>query len=248
MMATITFDDFSNGSIVTTDPSNPTWEGTGVFDQLMMAINGNIQAQFDAGRIKGGDYATVYMGAIQAAMSEAMRFTMNKQLAEKQIDLADKDLVLKDKQALQADKQLEATDVQIAMSEVQLAENSEKWALQKQVLGNQLSMSNIDTQYKEQNVQKDLEVKQKQIDSATADIAFNTSKKTIMETTRKDNVRSKAAEQFAEFMKYISAANVVPGPTDFANMRALINAMNSGIANPDAIATVTTSGSDYVKP
>lgn len=227
MMATITFDDFSNGSIVTTDPSNPTWEGTGVFDQLMMAINGNIQAQFDAGRIKGGDYATVYMGAIQAAMSEAMRFVLNRQ---------------------QAEKQLEATDVQIAMSEVQLAENSEKWALQKQVLGNQLTMSNIDTQYKEQNVQKDLEVKQKQIDSATADIAFNTSKKTIMETTRKDNVRSKAAEQFAEFMKYISAANVVPGPTDFANMRALINAMNSGIANPDAIATVTTSGSDYVKP
>ena len=226
-MATITFDDFSNGSIVTTDPSNPTWEGTGVFDQLMMAINGNIQAQFDAGRIKGGDYATVYMGAIQAAMSEAMRFVLNRQ---------------------QAEKQLEATDVQIAMSEVQLAENSEKWALQKQVLGNQLTMSNIDTQYKEQNVQKDLEVKQKQIDSATADIAFNTSKKTIMETTRKDNVRSKAAEQFAEFMKYISAANVVPGPTDFANMRALINAMNSGIANPDAIATVTTSGSDYVKP
>lgn len=227
MMAMITFDDFSNGSIVTTDPSNPTWEGTGVFDQLMMAINGNIQAQFDAGRIKGGDYATVYMGAIQAAMSEAMRFVLNRQ---------------------QAEKQLEATDVQIAMSEVQLAENSEKWALQKQVLGNQLTMSNIDTQYKEQNVQKDLEVKQKQIDSATADIAFNTSKKTIMETTRKDNVRSKAAEQFAEFMKYISAANVVPGPTDFANMRALINAMNSGIANPDAIATVTTSGSDYVKP
>ena len=49
-------------------------------------------------------------------------------------------------------------------------------------------------------------------------------------------------------MKYISAANVVPGPTDFANMRALITAMNNGIANPDNVATIATSGADYVKP
>jgi hypothetical protein len=103
-------------------------------------------------------------------------------------------------------------------------------------------MSNVDVSYKAQNAAKDLEIKTKQVESATADIAFNTSKKTIMEQTRKDNIRSKAAEQFAEFMKYISAANVVPGPTDFQNMRGLITAMNNGISNPDSIATLTTSG------
>ena len=69
-----------------------------------------------------------------------------------------------------------------------------------------------------------------------------------MEQTRKDNIRSKAAEQFAEFIKYLSAANVVPGANDFANMRALINAMNDGILNPDASATITTVGDNYVKP
>ena len=31
-------------------------------------------------------------------------------------------------------------------------------------------------------------------------------------------------------------------------MRALINSMNNGIANPDVSATITTSGPDYVKP
>ena len=95
---------------------------------------------------------------------------------------------------------------------------------------------------------RDLEIRDKQIESATADIAFNESKKLIMEQTRKDNIRSKAAEQFAEFIKYLSAANVVPGTNDFVNMRALINAMNSGILNPDISATLTTSGADYVKP
>ena len=109
-------------------------------------------------------------------------------------------------------------------------------------------MSNVDVANKAAHAAKDLMIKDKQIESATADIAFNVSKKTIMEQTRKDNIRSKAAEQFAEFMKYISAANVVPGPTDFSNMRALITAMNNGIANPDNVATITTSGADYVKP
>ena len=226
-MAEILFQDFSNGAIIDTDPANPVWEGTGVFDQLMMAISGNVQVQYDAGRIKGQDYATVYMNSMQTAISEAMKFVLNKKVVEKQV---------------------EAQDVQIAMSEVQLAENSEKWALQKRVLENQLTMSDVDVAYKEQNVLRDLEIRDKQIQSADADIEFNISKKLIMEQTRKDNIRSKAAEQFAEFMKYISAANVVPGPTDFANMRSLITAMNNGIADPDNVATIATSGADYVKP
>lgn len=241
MATSIVFEDFSDGNIVTADPSNPVWQGTGVFDQLMMAVNGNIQAQFDAGRIKGSDYANVYMNSMQAAMGEAMKFVLNKKLVEKQVDQAEQQVEI-------AKKQIELQDVQIAINEVQLAENSEKWGIQKNVLENQLTMSNVDVANKAAHAAKDLTIKDKQIESATADIAFNTSKKTIMEQTRKDNIRSKAAEQFAEFMKYLSAANVVPGANDFVNMRALINAMNQGIANPDNVATITTSGADYVKP
>lgn len=222
MALEIDFNEFSDGSIV-----DGEWEGTGIFDGLMKAINGNIQVQFEAGRIKGPEYAEVYLGSIQTAMAEAMKYVLNKKSIE---------------------KSLEAQDIGIAINEVQLAENSEKWALQKKVLENQLEMSNVDVAYKEQNTLRDLEIRDKQIESAGADIAFNESKKIIMEQTRKDNIRSKAAEQFAEFIKYLSAANVVPGGNDFINMRSLITAMNNGIANPDAIATLTTVGADYVKP
>lgn len=226
MSIEIEFNDFSDGSIQVVG-GKPTWEGTGIFDELMKAVNGNIQVQYDNGRLKGPEYAEVYLGSMQTAITEAMKFILNKKTIE---------------------KGLEAQDVSIAISEVQLAENTEKWALQRKVLENQLAMSDIDVAYKEQNVLRDLEIRDKQIESATADIAFNESKKEIMEQTRKDNIRSKAAEQFAEFIKYLSAANVVPGANDFANMRALINAMNDGIANPDVKATITTSGADYVKP
>ena len=219
--------DFSNGQIDNTNPQDPKWEGTGIFDVIIKAANENIKIQHKTSRITGAEYAEVYLGTMQSAISEAMKFILNKKTIE---------------------KGLEAQDVSIAISEVQLAENTEKWALQRKVLENQLAMSNIDVAYKEPNVLRDLEIRDKQIESATADIAFNESKKIIMEQTRKDNIRSKAAEQFGEFIKYLSAANVVPGSNDFVNMRALINAMNNGIINPDVYATITTSGSDFVKP
>lgn len=227
MSMTVDINDFSNGSIDSSNPQDPKWNGTGVFDIIMKAANENIKIQNQTSRITGAEYAEVYLGTMQSAISEAMKFLLNKPGIE---------------------KGLEAQDVSIAISEVQLAENTEKWALQRGILQNQKEMSDVDVAYKEANVLKDLEIRDKQIESAAADIAFNESKKLIMEQTRKDNIRSKAAEQFAEFIKYLSAANVVPGPNDFKNMRLLINAMNDGIANPDVAATITTSGSDYVKP
>lgn len=227
MSMTVDINDFSNGSIDVSNPQDPKWDGTGVFDIIMKAANENIKIQNQTSRITGAEYAEVYLGTMQSAISEAMKFLLNKPGIE---------------------KGLEAQDVSIAISEVQLAENTEKWALQRGILQNQKEMSDIDVAYKEANVLKDLEIRDKQIESATADIAFNESKKLIMEQTRKDNIRSKAAEQFAEFIKYLSAANVVPGPNDFKNMRLLINAMNDGIANPDISATITTSGSDYTQP
>ena len=168
MAIELDFKDFSNGSIQGSTPEDYVWDGTGVFDELMKAINGNIQVQYDSGRIKGTEYAEVYLGSMQTAIAEAMKFMLNKKTIE---------------------KGLEAQDVSIAISEVQLAENTEKWALQRKILENQLAMSNVDVAYKEPNVIRDLEIRDKQIESATADIEFNESKKTIMEQTRKDNIR-----------------------------------------------------------
>ena len=222
----INFEDLSNGVINRIDVNNPIWEGTGIFDKVMRAINGNIQVQFETGRITGAEYSELYLGSIQVAIGESMKFLMNKKNME---------------------KSLEEKDVDIQLKEQDLIEREEKWVYQKEILANQVDMSGIDLKYKEDSVLRDMEIKDRQIESATADVAFNESKKIIMEYTRKDNIRSKAAEQFAEFIKYLSAANVVPGAQDFKNMRALINAMNDGIATPDFKATISTNGVDFVK-
>ena len=223
----INFDDLSNGKMVTDANGVTKWTGTGIMDKLIEVVDQNIQTQHTSGRITGPEYATVYLGSIQAVMTESMKYLLNRQAIE-----------------LQA----ESSALDIESKELDIVEKAEKWAIQKKVLDNQLDMSKIDAKYKEAMTLRDVELKDKQLESAAADVSFNESKKTIMEQTRKDNIRSKAAEQFGEFIKYLSAANVVPGANDFKNMRALINSMNDGIANPDVAATITTSGSDYVKP
>ena len=200
--------------------NNNEWVGTGVFDVLVSVVNKNIEGQYNLQRITGSDYAGVYVSALQAAMAEALKFVTSKQVLENQIDIGKQEY----------------------------AEMLDKWEIQKDILANQLSMSNVDTANKAAMVAKDLTIKDKQIATADADIEFNISKKTIMEQTRKDNIRTKAAEQFAEFLKYISAANVVPGQEDFKNMRKLITAVNGGIANPDIVATLVDGTQDYRTP
>jgi hypothetical protein len=56
----IDFAEFSNGAINSTSPNNPVWEGTGVFDNIMEAINGNTKVQHDSGRITAAVYTTKY--------------------------------------------------------------------------------------------------------------------------------------------------------------------------------------------
>ena len=57
-----------------TDVTTGTVDGTGHFDKMMAAINAQIDVQFKAGRIQSKDYATVYLGAIQAALAQAVAY------------------------------------------------------------------------------------------------------------------------------------------------------------------------------
>ena len=87
MAITIDFEDFSNGVVDRTNPASPEWSGSGVFDKLMHAINGNILVQYESGRIKGPEYAQVYLGSMQTAVVEAMKFMLTKEQIAKDLDL-----------------------------------------------------------------------------------------------------------------------------------------------------------------
>ena len=82
-MTQIELTDLTNGSI-----TNQEWQGTGVFDKLMSAVNKNIEVQYQKGRITGSDYAQVYMQSLQATLQQAVEFLLRKDLTEAQIEIA----------------------------------------------------------------------------------------------------------------------------------------------------------------
>lgn len=55
-----------------------TADGTGVYDVLMQAVELHIQEQYENDRITGTDYATVYLGALQSAMAESVKFLLSE--------------------------------------------------------------------------------------------------------------------------------------------------------------------------
>ena len=83
-MADITFDTLSDATTV--DTGNAT-DGTGNFDNLMKVVTLHLEAQFTAGRITGTDYATVYLGAFQSTLAQAVNFTLNMNKANEEADL-----------------------------------------------------------------------------------------------------------------------------------------------------------------
>jgi len=80
-MAEITVNELTDKT--TTD------EGTGIFDVLMNTTELHLKDQYDEGRITGEEFATVYLGALQSVLAQSVKFTLDKQAADKQAELID---------------------------------------------------------------------------------------------------------------------------------------------------------------
>ena len=65
-------------------------DGTGVFDKLMKATKNHLDIEYKSGRIKGAEYAQVYLGSIVAVMDQAVKFLT----AEREAELTDAQIEL----------------------------------------------------------------------------------------------------------------------------------------------------------
>lgn len=82
-------------SIALDDLTTARLDGNGVFDTLMRAFKTHLDEQWGQNRIRGAEYAQVYLGGVQQILQTAMAFTMGQQeqnlknqLASEQIALA----------------------------------------------------------------------------------------------------------------------------------------------------------------
>lgn len=92
-MTTVELTDLTNGSTI-----NQEWQGTGVFDVLIAAVNKNIEIQYQKGRITGNDYAQVYLGGMQAVLQQAMQWALQADTNAAQVDDIRKSIELKEAQ------------------------------------------------------------------------------------------------------------------------------------------------------
>ena len=61
--------------------------GDGVLDDIMETVNAHLDAQFKLGRITGTDYATVYLGAMQAAVTQAVQYALGQEKTNAEVAL-----------------------------------------------------------------------------------------------------------------------------------------------------------------
>lgn len=71
------------------DVTSGTLPGLGVFDELMTANQVRLDKQYDQNRLRGPDYAKVYLGSMEAIMAQSIQFLLGRQQADKQAELLD---------------------------------------------------------------------------------------------------------------------------------------------------------------
>lgn len=81
-----------------TDVTTGAINGTGVFDKLMSTVKAHITEEYDKGRIKGQDYATVYLGSIQSVLQQSIEYVLREKMTEAQIAGIEKETELKEAQ------------------------------------------------------------------------------------------------------------------------------------------------------
>ena len=116
MTKIVDINDFSNGSIDNSNPQEPKWDGTGVFDIIMKAANENIKIQNQTSRITGAEYAEVYLGTMQTAISESMRFLLNRDQSTKDLEVkqANIDLLNRQKEGFDDNKYQKLFEAQMS--------------------------------------------------------------------------------------------------------------------------------------
>lgn len=83
-----------------------TLNGTGVFDVLMRANKAHLDDEFTKGRIKGPEYATVYLGSLDTVMNAALQFLLQKDKTSLEAQLLEQQVLKSQQEVLQIQAQV----------------------------------------------------------------------------------------------------------------------------------------------
>lgn len=75
------------------DLTHATVDGNGVFDVLMRAVNAHLQKEWSANRLKGTEYSTVYLGALESTMNASLQFLLARDKTNAELDILKQQLI-----------------------------------------------------------------------------------------------------------------------------------------------------------
>lgn len=108
--------------LVVSDLTQSTLEGTGVFDVLMRSTKTHLEAEFSKNRIKGAEYATVYLGSLDSVMRTSMEFLLQKQRIGLEAQLLEQQIILAQVGVLKANAELAIVEASLAKIPLELAQ------------------------------------------------------------------------------------------------------------------------------
>lgn len=102
------------------DTSIPTYPqytnlglGEGLFDQLMATVKHHLDEEYKGGRIKGAEYAKVYLGSMEAVMQNTTQYLLGSLLLKEQKDKVAAEIKLMEAQERQIDAEIDKIRAEI---------------------------------------------------------------------------------------------------------------------------------------
>lgn len=102
------------------DLTSATLNGSGVFDVLMRANKAHLDAEFSKNRIKGSEYATVYLGSLESVMTAALTFLLQKQKSALEAMLIEQQILLAQVEVIKANASVKQIEAQTALAKQQV--------------------------------------------------------------------------------------------------------------------------------
>lgn len=106
----ITVASGSDNTITLDKLTSASAAGVGVFDVLMRSVKAQLDAEYQANRIKGSEYATVYLGSLQAVLQTSLQMVLAQEKTNLEIQVLEKELLLRDQQVTRTNKEIEVLE------------------------------------------------------------------------------------------------------------------------------------------
>lgn len=95
-------------------------DGEGVFDVLMRSMKEHLESEFTRGRIKGPEYATVYLGSLEPVLQAALQFLLQKDKTALEAQLLEVQLQVAQVQLLTAQVEKQKAEAELLVIQQQL--------------------------------------------------------------------------------------------------------------------------------